>query len=495
MKKNILANVMGRFWGVLSNFLFIPLYIKYLGFESFSIISFSLVIAGLMAVLDAGLSATLSREFAKANTTLVDKIRVFRTLESSYFIIISIVIIIVFLSSGLIASHAINLNTFSANEVSYYIKIISFDIGFQLLLKFYLGGLLGLEKQVKANVFLIFWGVFRNGLVVLAIIYRPTLEMFFAWQAVFTVLFAIVFRFLLYQELVGRYSFELKFKIEKEIFKKIWKFAGGMLLISLVAALNTQLDKMAISRLLPVESLGYYTLAVSLATGIFVLVNPISIATLPRFTALYSEGNLLEASKLYNKISLLLAILVFSIMVNMIFFSERLIWIWTGDVSLSQKANVFLPVLALAFSMLAMATVSYNIVVANAYTKLNNILGLASLFFTLPGYWYMTKIYGALGAAIVFCAVQTIITTVYIYYINKKFLHQELTTVFFRNLILPLFTSLSVVFCFSFVPNLVSENRIFMLIWIGFSVLVAIIISLMLLLSKSEKLMILKFKK
>lgn len=65
MKKNIIANLIGRFWGILSNFLFIPFYIKLLGFESYSIISFSLMIAGIMAVLDAGLTATLSREFAR----------------------------------------------------------------------------------------------------------------------------------------------------------------------------------------------------------------------------------------------------------------------------------------------------------------------------------------------------------------------------------------------------------------------------------------------
>ena len=55
MKKNIIANVIGKFWSILSGFLFIPLYIKFLGFESYSIISFTLIIAGIMAVFDAGL--------------------------------------------------------------------------------------------------------------------------------------------------------------------------------------------------------------------------------------------------------------------------------------------------------------------------------------------------------------------------------------------------------------------------------------------------------
>jgi hypothetical protein len=54
-------------FGVFYQTFIYTLYIHYLGFESFSIISFTLVIAGLMTVLDA-LTATLSREFAEKTT-------------------------------------------------------------------------------------------------------------------------------------------------------------------------------------------------------------------------------------------------------------------------------------------------------------------------------------------------------------------------------------------------------------------------------------------
>ena len=78
MLKNIVANFVGRFWSILSNFLFIPLYIHYLGFESYSVISFTLVVAGLMAILDVGLTATLSREFARKDTASDEKVKIFK---------------------------------------------------------------------------------------------------------------------------------------------------------------------------------------------------------------------------------------------------------------------------------------------------------------------------------------------------------------------------------------------------------------------------------
>ena len=100
--------------------------------------------------------------------------------------------------------------------------------------------------------------------------------MFFIWQTLSTMLFAILIGLSLKKELTGTYNFDFQFKIEISVLKKIWRFAAGMLLITFVAGLNTQMDKLAISKFLPIEDLGYYTLAVSLSMGIIILVNPIS---------------------------------------------------------------------------------------------------------------------------------------------------------------------------------------------------------------------------
>jgi O-antigen/teichoic acid export membrane protein len=482
MKKNILANFIGKFWSILSNFLFVPLYIHYLGFESYSIISFTLIIAGLMAVLDGGLTATLSREFARMDNTLNEKIRIFKTVESSYFIIIGICITALYVLSDVVASKWLNLNSFNPDRVSYFIKIISFGVGFQMLLRFYMGGLLGLEKQIKANMFQISWGIVRNGLVVVVILFNPKLEIFFLWQTLSTVIFAIVLKFTLNKSLTGNYLFDLVPKIEKAVFKSIWRFAGGMLFISLVASLNTQMDKLTISKLLSVESLGYYTLAISLSMGILIIVNPISVALLPRFTALYSKGKSIEASLLFSKINIYVVIIVFALMANMSFFAKELIWIWTGKIELAVKSYRLIPIVVLGYSMLAFQIIPFNIAIANGNTKLNNQLGLISLFVTLPGYWVATKYYGVIGAASVFCAVQISITLIYIYFIKKKFLKEiQLKSLYINQMLFPFLISIVVAQGFSFMPSNILVGRIETLLWIGFSTLITLVISSLLL--------------
>ncbi|MCX8523531.1 oligosaccharide flippase family protein [Chryseobacterium formosus] len=467
MKKNIIANVIGKFWSALSGFLFIPLYIKFLGFESYSVISFTLIVAGVMAVLDAGLTATLSREFARKDQLIVEKFRVFKTLETCYFLIIIFTGIFIFFFSDFIAVKWLNLKIIDPERVSLFIKIIGFEAGFQMLFRFYMGGVLGFEQQIKANIFQVGWGMLRNGVVVLVIYFVPSLEMFFTWQLISTIIFTILMRFSILRILSGKYILGFKPTLEKEIFFKIGRFAGGMLLISLIASLNTQMDKLTISKLLDINILGYYTLAISIATGIYILVSPISIALLPRFTALYSKGEKENAKQLYKKINLFVSILLFSFMANIMFQGNKIIWIWTGNSDLAEKANIFLPILSFSFSMLALATIPYDIAIANGYTKLNNLLGILSLFLTLPGYWIATKLYGGIGSAYVFCLVQTMITLVYLYFINKKFLSLTLYELFIKNLLLPLIVCLAMAYGLTFIPNVFKDNRILTFLLIG----------------------------
>jgi hypothetical protein len=88
-------------------------------------------------------------------------------------------------------------------------------------------------------------------------------------------------------------------------------------------------------------------------------------------------------------------------------------------VELAVQTRVYIPVL---LGCNVIADNSFNIAIANGYTKLNNIVGVVSLFITLPGIGLPQKKYGAIGAAWVIVVVQFLITLIYLYVINNKFL-------------------------------------------------------------------------
>lgn len=495
MYKNIIANILGRSWSALSNFLFVPLYIKFLGIENYSIISLTLVIAGLMVVLDVGLTASLSREFALSTNSAKNKLDIFSSLETCYFIIALIIIVIILLISNAFASKWLKLDGLDPLEVASYIRIMGIGIAFQFLSKFYMGGLLGLEKQVIANIYQVSWSVVRNGLIIIPILFIPSLKLFFIWQATVTFFYVILLRYKVIGVLSSEYSFFHKLSIDLKVLRKVGRFASGMLLISLVAGLNSQMDKLTISKILPITVLGFYTLAVSLTSSLNILVSPISVAFLPRLTALFSEHKTEEAFTLYKKIFLLTSILVFSVGVCLVFYREEVLFVWTGNLEIAKASSKFIPFLIGGAVFLALSIIPYNLAIANGYTRLNNILGILSLTVTLPGYWIMTNIYGAIGAALVWGTVQFLIFPIYLIQIHKRYFFDVKTTNFvWRMIIIPLLIScLTTGFLSLFLSNI--SGRWMILLWICFTVLFSLSVNTLFLVKEKRKMLQLIFKR
>lgn len=486
MLKNILANVIGRFWSILSNFLFIPLYIHFLGFENFSIISFTLILAGIMAILDAGMTATLSREFARGDITISSMKEIFSTLEKVYLGIVGIVLTVLIFFAEIIATKWLNVK--SNVDLVFIIRVVSFDIGFQMLLKFYMGGLLGAGQQVKANMYQIFWGICRNALVVVVIYLYPDLNMFVLWQAFSTILFAIIFRAILTKSVFSS-SFLINntFKIQR--LKEIGSFAIGMLLISVVSAISTQLDKVVISKMLPIEELGYYTISVSIAMGLVVIVNPIATASLPKFTNLYSIEKISEANNLFMRINTFTSLLVVSIMSMLVIFSKELIWIWTGDTVIAENSNLILSIIAFGYGGLAIALIPTNIVIANAFTKYNNYLGILSVIITIPGYFVLVKSHGAVGAAIIFAIVQILVAVIFIILVNKRFL--RIPNLFLKEIVIVLLPLFFTIFIFKVSQNALMTfaipSRLIYLFIIGFILVFALLLNFLIFVPKEQK--------
>lgn len=486
MFKNILANIVGRFWSVFSNYLFIPIYIKLLGLENYSVISFSLVILGIISILDSGLTATLSKEFASKQKTAKEKLKLLATLEFFYLILLLFLISLFLLFSSQLASKWLNLSELNPHDVSLYLKVLGIGLSFQLISNFYMGGLIGLEHQISANKYQITYGIFKNGLVLVVIFFNPSLFYFFLWQTIVTICYVIFIRYKLQSYIAGRKYFSFKIQFDKTVFLSVWKFAAGMLIISIVASINTQLDKLVISRLLNISELGVYNIAGSMAQALFVLVTPISVALLPRFTALYSDNNSVEASRLFHIILKAITILIFTVSATLIFNSSEIIWAWTGNIEIAKKASVFMPYMVFGTSLLVLMMLPFDIAIANGYTRLNNIIGILSICFTIPAYIYMVNQYGPLGAAISWCTLQIIISPIYFHLINKRFINVKSTpNLIFKDILFPLAITFVTAFCLTYI-NLGQSSRLLVVIGIIFNTLITLIVAMLLLVSKNE---------
>ncbi len=492
MFKNILANYLGKIWTLISGFIFIPLYIKYLGFESYSIISFMLIISSVMMVLDAGLTASLSREFSRQDIEQNEKGVVYRTLETIYVLIFFIVLLLIIVFSDLLANNFFKSSSFSIAEISRFLKIVSLDISCQMMFKFYLGGLIGLEKHVLSNILQVSWSIIRNALVLVLIVFYPSLNFFFYWQAFATIIFTVIVKISLERAFFDNSNVRFFFHINKEALKRVKTFAIGMLLISLVAAINTQLDKIMISKFLPIHVLGSYNLGVSLSMGIITLVNPVSIALLPRITKMYSKGNVEEAKDLFDLVNGIISIVVFSTMAVLFFCAKGILLTWTGNEKIAIEGFQFLMILTLGNAMVALQIIPYCIAIANGKTIINNVLGLSSIVLSIPGYWFATKYYGAFGVAIAYSTLQFVLTIFYLYSINRLFLKFSVVKVFGKRMLMPLSFALFLAYLLSKSEMHLNLDRLTSILYYG--AILFLIISLNVYFFFNESINILKRK-
>ena len=456
VKANIYANIMGKAWSVLATFLFIPLYLKYLGIEQYSLISFATVLNGVLIMLDSGLTMTLTREFALSRP-MSEKWKTFRYLENCYFYIVVFIIILSIFGASYIANSWLKLDSLNTKYASTCIKMIGTSCAIQMLSSFYTGAFNGMEKMVEVNIYRILYSFIRAGMVIIPIFYAHSVLVFFLWQLITDFLYASFLRY----RVIPKNDFPAipLFSIEREEVKRIGKFAGGVFLISIVSAINTQLDKLVISKIFEISELGIYSLAMSVSMVLVSITTPITLALQPRFTNMISSNESDKVNNLYSIAFRLVSLIVISVLLVISFNAENVLWIWTGDHDLSSKAAAYLPLLLLGAAAIAYQTIPYCVAIGNSNTLYNNILGLSSLLLTIPGYLFAGKLWGILGVAYVYAFSQLCMTPIYIHFINKRYLKQGGTLMFlFKNILIPIIILGFISYILSYIP--VFNNRL-----------------------------------
>ena len=153
---NTLSNYFSKFWGLLSLYIFIPVYIKILGIEAYGVISFYSLLFGIIFFAESGLSSAITREFAKNGTNIYKK-QIFLSVEKYFSIICIFLSILIFAFSSIISKKWIHSATIDATYLSTCIKIVAVALGFQLFSSIHYGALMGLQKQVVANTYQFIW--------------------------------------------------------------------------------------------------------------------------------------------------------------------------------------------------------------------------------------------------------------------------------------------------------------------------------------------------
>lgn len=439
MFKNVIANYIGKIWGIISVFFFVPFYIKILGIEAYAVINFYTVILTIMFFADGGLSATLNREIARSD----DKKHLgnmLYTIERLYFVICICIVVFIALFSGMIAENWLNSQSIETNDLRIYIGLMGISVAFQLFTTLESSGLMGLEKQVLSNSIQISSSIFRSAVVFIPLYFSPTLLTFFIWQSAMNTIFFFITRYNLWKYI----KTDMSNSFDKEVLKTVGKFAGGMMLMSIISSLNTQIDKLMISKLLSLKEFGYYSLAGILSQVPVMVIQPITVSILPRMVKFAETKDTQKLTKLFHLNSFIVSSIATAGALVIFLFAKDFVLIWTHDSTIATTIENVVKVLLLGSVFLAFQIMPYHLAIANGHTKTNVRLGIIAIILIIPALFIFVKGYGLIGATFTWL-IMNIIAYLYLGYILMgKFLKNEFKKWLLYDTLAPLLIALSV---------------------------------------------------
>jgi O-antigen/teichoic acid export membrane protein len=400
LKKNIVANFAGSIWQALMGLIFIPLYIKFMGIESWGLIGIFTMLQVIFGLFDIGLSSTLNREMARLSI-LPHKERemrnLVRTLEVLYWGVAVIIGIVVVSLSPFIAQQWINAGQLSPTIIEQTLLIMGFAIALQMPIGFYSGGLMGLQKQVLLNVINIIISTLRGGGAVLILwLVSPTIQAFFLWQIVISTINIALLAIVLWRVLPPDEKTAI---FQKQLLKGIWRFAAGMSGITILGVILTQLDKVILSKMLSLEEFGYYTLASVVAMSLNRLTGSIFLGIYPRLTQLVSIKDEERIIRLYHQSCQFMSVLILPVAIIVALFSYEILLLWTRNPATAEKSHLLVSILICGTALNGLMNLPYALQLAFGWTRLSFFKNVIAVFLLVPLVIYMAAHYGAVGAA------------------------------------------------------------------------------------------------
>lgn len=424
---------------------FIPLYIKYLGIEAYGLIGLFGVLQAWLSLLDMGMTPTLNREMARftGGTHSATSIRdLLRSIEVIALGIAALVGLGIWAASGWLASDWLRAQNLPIDTVAKAFAIMGAVTALRFVEGIYRSAIVGLQRQVLYNAVNSALATLRGlGAVGILMWVSPTIEAFFIWQGVISlltlgVLASVTYRALPKAERDGQFSMPA--------LRSIGRFAGGMMGITFLALLLTQVDKILLSKLLTLSDYGYYTLATVVAAALYMLTGPITQAWFPRLSELHANNQQAELITKYHQGAQLVSVFMGSAAIVMIVFAEPILQLWTHDAELAHRSATLLSLLALGNLLNGLMWIPYQTQLAHGWTGLTTRINIVSVVIIVPAILWATPRYGAEGAAWVWVSLNAGYVLIGIHFMYRKILTHEKWRWYGQDVLQPLLAASAV---------------------------------------------------
>ncbi|MBI85786.1 MAG: hypothetical protein CMJ81_21535 [Planctomycetaceae bacterium] len=438
LRANLVANLLGRSWALVANLLFLPIYVKFLGVESYGLVGVYVSLLAVLSFAGLGLTATLSRETARLAggghqpRSLLDTVR---TIEVAYVIAVAAVALILLCCAPLLGRNWFQVTGVSGETVVWALRLMSLAIAFQFIINLYDGGLLGLQRHVLMNSMRVSMGLVQSlGAVLLLWLVSPTIETFFIWQVLTTGCYAGCLRHLVWRNMPHS---EVRPRFSRAVLERVWRYSASMVGLSVTAMVITQTDKIVLSRMLPLEVFGLYAIAWTLARAPLSLTAPVHLAFFPRLTQLATSGQAADVAPLYHRACQLVSVMSLPCLAVLAVFSRESLFVWLARPIEFDAWGPVLALLAIGTGAQAISQIPHTLQLAHGWPMLSVWLNTTTAACSVPLTIMLTWRWGATGAALSWALMSAVIVSIGTVLVLRRFLKGEARRWIFCDVLAP----------------------------------------------------------
>ena len=294
---------------------------------------------------------------------------------------------------------------------------------------------MGLQRQVLVNVILIVTGTLRSlGAILILWLVSPTIEAFLAWQVVASIIGSVAFFVTLWWSL-PKHQESARFR--GNILVGVWKYAAAISANAIIGIVLSQLDKVLLSKMLSLEMFGYYSLAATVGSCIWMVILPFQSAIFPRFVQLHEATQTDELRLFFHRASQFLSLVLFPVSALLIVFSREILFLWLHDPAVVRQCHLIVSLLV--FGTMLNGIVSVPGCSASAfgwpqlvtYTNLIQAVAIIPLIVGLVGYWQ------GVGAGLAWVVLNSTYVIFMVPFYFRRYLRGEAGAWYFRDIALP----------------------------------------------------------
>jgi len=448
IRKSVIFNFVGGGWTAALIVLTTPLYVARVGLEGFGLIGFWQLLLYVSLVLDFGLGAACSREFSRYIGAL-DARGDFRALLACFerpIVFISIGILLLLMAAGpWLGTTWLQFTQANAQEAGRALAWVPVSVACQFVIAFYLNALAGLQRQGLMNALQIFVNSVRylGGAAVLMA--DGGLGAFFVFQAFGCVFSVALVRWALLKEINALNSPALGRVSETVRLGSFLRFSGGMFFTAACGALISNADRLAISKLMPAEALGKYSVCLTAIGLLQMFILAFHRAYFPKFSELSAAGDSVSLRRTYLMGSSFVGLAVVPASVFVCAFAPDLFTLWLGWENSETTMTARLLTIGFAMSGLMWLPAAYQ--QAIGWTRLHATLMAVSLLVGVPLMLLAVTRLGLAGGAFLLLAHGFIEITLGLWLMNKRCFPGENWTWYRCVVVVPLMLSLPIIVC------------------------------------------------